>query len=785
MTTGRRCAPLLLIVLLTAAAAPTHAQDSDDPDVFDQPWGQEYRRTMVERMDRGINRFFDHYNRRVVEQRSEYWNRNLSSVGAYVKSIAANRERFRTIIGLNDADERVPVYMERYGRSGDSPVVAETARYIIEQVRWPVLEGVWGAGLLLTPKDSIAARVVALPDADQRPEEIAGLTNDENTRPFALRLVESGTQVLVPTLTNRSSTFSGSKIVPWQYYRGDASLQTMQTNQSHREWIYRQAYVNGRHVIGMELYKVFAGIDWLTEQSEGNDPQIGVAGYGEGGLLALYASASDRRIDAAMISGYFGPRDSLWKEPVARNVWGLLKQFGDAEIATMIAPRSLVIEYSEHPEVDGPPPAGENVMDVATDGSISTPPFAEVQAEFNRLEDFFAGGSVDLDAEFFHGPSDSRAVPGGSTDALTAFAADLGISSLGSQGTTPADRREHFDASGRQQRQVEQLTDFFHDLVDNLDRVRYAHMDGDWSGPQAWHASLAPYRQEFREEMIGRVDQKLLPPNPRLRKVYDREQWVGYEVVLDVWPDVFAWGLLAVPKDVEPDEKRPTVIVQHGHGGTPSTPVEADSYNNVLQNLTGRGFVVFAPHAPYQFNVRKATPLKATVYSVIIPQYRQVVDWLQTREHVDPDRIGFYGKSWGGRTALRVPVFVDDLKFSISSAYMNQWPRKVFTEHYRTSYMYEGSIGVYEWNMGPTFGHAEMVMMMAPKPFMVEAGYNDAVAPGEWVGYEFAKVKRVYDMLGVGTRAVPGFHIGGHEVHADTIFPFIHKRLQWPVPATK
>jgi len=33
------------------------------------------------------------------------------------------------------------------------------------------------------------------------------------------------------------------------------------------------------------------------------------------------------------------------------NVWGLLHGFGDAEIATLIAPRPLVIEYSSVPEV--------------------------------------------------------------------------------------------------------------------------------------------------------------------------------------------------------------------------------------------------------------------------------------------------------------------------------------------------------------------------------------------------------------------------------------------------
>ena len=41
---------------------------------------------------------------------------------------------------------------------------------------------------------------------------------------------------------------------------------------------------------------------------------------------------------------------------------------------------------------------------------------------------------------------------------------------------------------------------------------------------------------------------------------------------------------------------------------------------------------------------------------------------------------------------------------------------------------------------------------MTPRPFMVERGHDDGVAPDEWVAWEFAKVRRHYDKLGlVGT----------------------------------
>ena len=53
-------------------------------------------------------------------------------------------------------------------------------------------------------------------------------------------------------------------------------------------------------------------------------------------------------------------------------------------------------------------------------------------------------------------------------------------------------------------------------------------------------------------------------PIPRTRLAYDEPGFKGYEVVLDVWEEAFAYGILLVPKGIEPDERRPVVVCQHG-----------------------------------------------------------------------------------------------------------------------------------------------------------------------------------------------------------------------------
>jgi hypothetical protein len=144
------------------------------------------------------------------------------------------------------------------------------------------------------------------------------------------------------------------------------------TDQPHREWIYRQAFHMGRHVIGYEVQKVRAAVEWI----KGREPRakVGVAGYAEGGLIAFYAAAADTRIDAALVSGYFDSRQGVGSEPIYRNVWGLLEEFGDAEIATLIAPRGVVVELSQPPEIK------------STKGDIRPIADAGVKAEFARID---------------------------------------------------------------------------------------------------------------------------------------------------------------------------------------------------------------------------------------------------------------------------------------------------------------------------------------------------------------------------------------------------------------
>ena len=88
-----------------------------------------------------------------------------------------------------------------------------------------------------------------------------------------------------------------------------------------------------------------------------------------------------------------------------------------------------------------------------------------------------------------------------------------------------------------------------------------------------------------------------------------------------------------------------------------------------------------------------------------------------------------------------------------------------------------------EFDQASTFNHAEMAALIAPRPFMVERGHFDGVSTDEWVAFEFAKVRRLYNgQLKVGDRCAIEFFDGPHTIHGVGTFAFLHRHLNWPLP---
>lgn len=683
------------------------------------------------------------------------------------RSPAAARKALARIIGV--VDEREPLRAEQVSQLWPSPGMPDqtdhgnNSRIVWRTLRLQVLKGVEAEVLELTPMNGVCAAVIAIPDADQTPELIAGLQPGlPPEAQFARRLAERGYWVIIPTLINRDCEYSG--------------VAGIMTNQPHREFVYRAAFEMGRHIIGYEVQKVLAAVDFLTRR--GRKLPLGVVGYGEGGLLAFHAAALDTRISAACVSGYFGPRENLSEEPIYRNVWNLLNEFGEAEIAALVAPRPLIIEHCPFPEVTGPPVV--EGRSGAAPGKVVTPPLSAVRGEVNRALELLG----DRNSAFTLTQSSA---PVGD-DTLASFLEALGGPNQIISGPYVA-LSGPTDPGARHQRQFDQLVEHTQHLMRESEATRREFWkDADPTDVKSWVKTTRRYRKLMAEEVIGALPRPTLPLNPRARKVYETDAFRGYEVVLDVFEDVFAYGILLVPKDIAPGERRPVVVCQHGLEGRPqdvADPSVVEPYYKLFAcRLAEKGYVTFAPQNPYiggdNFRMiqRQANPLKLSLFSFIVRQHERLLEFLKTLPYVDGKRMGFYGLSYGGKTAMRVPALVEDYCLSICSGDFNEWVLKNVSVRHPYSYMRTGEWEMFEFNLGNTFNYAEMSSLICPRPFMVERGHGDGVAPDEWVAYEYAKTRYRYDLLGLQDKTEIEYFNGPHEIHAAGTFEFLDKHLR-------
>ncbi len=726
-------------------------------------------------MVEGINDYLLKATASSVARRPTLWNRNYDSRQQYERSIEPNRRRLRELIGA--VDPRVPVTSLQYESTTSAPaLIAKTKTYEVFSVRWPVMEGVTAAGLLLNPTKPPVARIVAIPDADQSPEMLAGLVAGTDGQ-FARRLAENGCQILIPVLIDRHDTWSGIPGV-------------RMTNQPHREWIYRMSFEVGRHIIGYEVQKVLAAVDWFAHENATRALPVAIAGYGEGGLLALYSAALDPRIQSVLVSGYFQSRQELWREPVYRDVWGLLGEFGDAELASLIAPRALIIEASRAPEVAGPPPATKQRDGATPNGSLSTPALASVHSEVERSRPFFtalnAGGSLQLVGDGAGLPGSDRAL-----QALVSSSANA-TRKLKASEAPPQDQRHGFDPSQRQHQQFDELVEYTQKLVRRSPQRRAEFWgQADASSPELWRQSTRPLRDHIWDEVIGRLSPADVPANVRTRLIYDEPKYRGYEVVLDTVPGVIAYGILLVPKDIKVGERRPVVVCQHGLEGrsrdVADPKIDSHFYHRFAVRLAEEGFVTYAPQNPYigedRFRLiqRKGHPLKLSLFSFVLEQHKRTLDWLGGLEFVDPKRIGFYGLSYGGKTAIRVPPLLDGYALSICSADFNEWVWKTTSVESKYSYMLTREYDMIEFNFANVVNYSDLANLMAPRPFMVERGHDDGVAPDEWVAYEYAKTRFFYDMkMKMPEATAIEFFSGPHTINGQGTFEFLRRHLQWP-----
>jgi len=242
------------------------------------------------------------------------------------------RARRRLVAALGRQPEAVPPNLE----------VIETAEcdgYTRQRVVYDSEAHMSVPAFMLVPtgRTDRGSAVLAVHGHGPGKDEICALVpgdEGQSDNDYAHRLVQEGYVVLAPDLRGFGER---AEWAPPNLY--------------HCDLTHTQASMLGYDLLTLDLWDLARGLDVLAAHPLVDRRRIGACGLSFGGTCTLFLAAWDRRVRAAVVSGYF----NAWADcaTVPWNMCGsqvlrdMVRAFDHVELGALVAPRPLLVESGD------------------------------------------------------------------------------------------------------------------------------------------------------------------------------------------------------------------------------------------------------------------------------------------------------------------------------------------------------------------------------------------------------------------------------------------------------
>ena len=317
--------------------------------------------------------------------------------------------------------------------------------------------------------------------------------------------------------------------------------------------------------------------------------------------------------------------------------------------------------------------------------------------------------------------------------------------------------------------------------------------NGKITTPEGWQRRRTNIRDRLRV-VLGETPASKPPLAVKILEESSHEGYSLRKLSFQTEPNEFVPSYLLVPKDLR--GKTPAIICPHQTtqaGKREPVGLAGNPELHTALHLVRRGYVTFTydalcfgeRHDPASGHYGDAIPFyrKHRNWSLLgkmVWDLGRAIDYLQTLDVVDPDRIGSIGHSHGGITTLFAMAFDERIKAGVSNCGFdtfridgNVWrwshatalmPRLGF--YVRSPYInmdFYRAVPDAEVIHTPFEMH-EMLSLIAPRPLFLLTSDEDFVFPnGGWSARRaLARIKPVYRMLGAAENIEGHFFDGGH-----------------------
>jgi dienelactone hydrolase len=301
-------------------------------------------------------------------------------------------------------------------------------------------------------------------------------------------------------------------------------------------------------------------------------------------------------------------------------------------------------------------------------------------------------------------------------------------------------------------------------------------------------------------ELTGFDRMTPVEPNPRQTQAVDCGNYVREHWLIDTEPDVTMPFYLLRPKGLV--GPAPAVICCHGHGGGKETTVGITEEGNAAKavaindaalgvQFVRAGMLAFCPDARgfgqrREIDARKnpsqsscaflqmvGLPMGLSVIGMHAFDLARLVDHMQARDDVRPDRIGCVGFSGGGWQALAAGVVDERPACVVISGYLHPVAAPLlFRKHNCLCNMVP--------HLWEYFELGDLAALIAPRPLLVQTGDEDDLSgpagPAD-VQPQVDIARQAYQLLGCPEHLEFNVFHGGHRWDGVKAIPWVGKWL--------